>query len=437
MSAPSEDIPYELLARYAAGDCGALDTATLSQRVVTEPAVADALADMLLHAVAVRDDAATHPYRFQPAPPEKSQRFLRSSLILPVMVTALAVSLILLHILTKNTMDANVLHITAINGSVRWTGRGGEVRDGLQPGSKLPGGLLEALGETSMVTVDFADQTRITLSGQSAAALSANRQIKVHLRAGSLSAEVRPQPPGCPLVVDTSTARLEVLGTCFEVESDPANTRLIVVEGRVRMTQNSDGRSAEVPARHEALASLTDGRGLRVLPRKQPDVLWRSDIAAGPADARGRWLPADAEKPARIATEPVFLSNSSRGPVTIHRVGLSLPWQNHANIQARPGSFLRLRGNAARPGRVEVMMACMKAEGGYSGNWFAQRDFASPRWQLDVPISAFRHWNAQAKSAPQEPLELRQIAIYTIDEDAGLEVESVELFSDEGGKEPP
>jgi hypothetical protein len=43
-------------------------------------------------------------------------------------------------------------------------------------------------------------------------------------------------------------------------------------------------------------------------------------------------------------------------------------------------------------------------------------------------VSAFRHWRADAKTAPQEPLELRQMAIYTIGTDAGLEVENVEVL---------
>lgn len=47
-----------------------------------------------------------------------------------------------------------------------------------------------------------------------------------------------------------------------------------------------------------------------------------------------------------------------------------------------------------------------------------------------LPASGFRQWNAPGKIAPLQPLELRHVAIYTINTDAGLEVESVKVISD-------
>ena len=40
----------------------------------------------------------------------------------------------------------------------------------------------------------------------------------------------------------------------------------------------------------------------------------------------------------------------------------------------------------------------------------------------------FRHWRADPKTSPQEPLVLRQMTIYTIPMDAGLEVKNVEVL---------
>ena len=138
-------------------------------------------------------------------------------------------------------------------------------------------------------------------------------------------------------MIHTPTARLEVLGTRFDLDSDTANTRLMVNEGRVRMTRLVDGRVADVPALHEAMASLTDA-DMAVLPRRQPEILWRSDFGSGPAGTQGRWLPADAARSARAAAEPVYVPKSSRGPVTIHRVGLSLPWQKLAYLAPFKGN---------------------------------------------------------------------------------------------------
>jgi ferric-dicitrate binding protein FerR (iron transport regulator) len=422
MSTTGDNIPWELLTRYAAGECDAPQAAELSRRIENDPALAAALAEVLLQAVAVRDDAEAHPER--PVIAVVKPRW-RSAVILSA---AAAITLLISIVwLIQTGGERHILTVMQADGSVRWTGAGGEVRETLVNGSTLPGGTLETVSDDATLVISFADGTTLTLLGRSLATLSDDGQKNVHLRSGSLSADVRPQPARRPLRIHTPTALLEVLGTRFEVDSDDANTRLAVNEGRVRLTRLIDGRSADVPAQHETIASLS-GAEMPVMPRRQPEVLWRSDLAAGPAGTQGRWLPAEGYIEARLATEPVFLPKSSRGPVTIHRVGLTLPWQNRANIHVQPDSRLRVRGRAKTTATLEVMLACMKAKGGYAGNWFQQRRIEPGTWQIELPISAFRHWHAQAQDAPQEPLELRQIAIYTINTDAGLEVGSVEVL---------
>lgn len=423
MSAMNENIPWELLVRYAAGECDAQETAALSRRIETEPTVAAALAEVLLQAVLVRDDAQAHPE--QPAVAENKPRW-RATVVLGTVAAGVTLLLSLIWLL-QNGGERDILTVTQVDGSVRWAGAGGEVRDTLATGSTLPGGSLETVSDDATLVVTFADGTSLTLLGRTVVTTSDEGQKTVHLRSGSVSADVRPQHPQRPLLIHTPTALLEVLGTRFEVDSDEANTRLAVNEGRVRLTRLIDGRSAEVPAQHEAVASLS-GAEMPVMPRREPEVLWRSDFSTGPIGTQGRWLPAGGEKSPRIAAEPAFVPKSSRGPVTIHRVGLTLPWRTRANIQIRPDSMVRLRGHATKSATLEVMLACMKTTGGYAGNWFQQCGISAGEWQMELPVTAFRHWHAQAKNAPQEPLELRQIAIYTIGSDAGLEVESVEVL---------
>jgi ferric-dicitrate binding protein FerR (iron transport regulator) len=426
MNPSPEPIPWDLLVRYAAGETDAAATASLSRRVETDPAVAAALADVLLHAVLARDAAETTRGRGSRAEfPPPRRAILRW--------TALAAALLLLGglaWLAPGRPEPAVVTLTRLDGAARWTGADGEVRDALHAGSSLPGGLLETVSDQSTLGLAFADGTTLTLLGRAAITISDDADGKtVRLRSGSLSADVRPQPPGRPLRVHTPTALLEVLGTRFDVDSDEANTRLAVTEGRVRLTRLVDGRVAEVPARHEAVASLS-GVAMPVMPRRQPQVLWRSDLEAGPGHSDGRWCPADADRPARLVAEPLFLPKSSRGPVTIHRVGLTVPWQDRANIQVQPDSRVRVRGHASRPATLEVMLACRKPSGGSAGNWFRQHPVPAGPWTLDLPVSAFRQWHAQSQTAPQEPLELRHLALYTIQEDAALEVWGVEAWRD-------
>jgi hypothetical protein len=79
-------------------------------------------------------------------------------------------------------------------------------------------------------------------------------------------------------------------------------------------------------------------------------------------------------------------------------------------------------------GRVEVMLACMKPAGGYAGNWFQQHEVPAGPWQIDLPVEQFGHWHAESKTKPSAALELRNIALYTINTDVSLEIESVEVL---------
>lgn len=428
MKTTSENIPWELLARYVAGECTPQDVTTLSNRIETEPALADALAEMLLHAVLVRDDAEAHPERVRSAVSviEKRSAWLSPSVL--ALAAAFLVAVTSVWFLASGSQDRDILHIAALDGAVRWTGRGGEVRDGLKPGESLPGGLLETLSDDSTVTLAFGDKTTITLLSHSTATLSDDGRKRVHLRDGYLSADVRPQPTGRPMIIHTPTAALEVLGTRFDVDSDSSNTRLSVNEGRVRMTRLVDGRVAEVMAEHEVVASLNRAEAFQVMPRRTPQVIWRSDFARGGDDAEGRWLPADATRPARLAAEPVFLKNTSRGPVTIHRIAVTLQWQELKTVQVRPESRLRITGRITTAAPLELMLLGRKPEGGHAGNFFCEVEVKPGSWQIEAMVGDFRKGSANATQSLPPTMNLSHIAVYTINTDATLEIESVEVL---------
>jgi hypothetical protein len=423
MSADEEARLAEQLARYLGGELAAAETRALSERIEREAEVRALFAEMLLHGVAAREWAQAKP---EPARAVASFPARRATWLWPLAAAACAV-LAALFWMRREAAPPAILHAAEVSGTVRWSGQGGRVVEPLGQDARLSGGTVETLSDDAAVTLAFRDGTRLTLLAHSAATIADEGQKTVHLRSGGFSADVRPQPAGRPMRIHTPTALMEVLGTSFEVDSDEANTRLAVNEGRVRLTRLTDGRSAEVPARHEALASLS-GQDLQVMPRGAPAVLWRSDFTAGVAGIEGRWLPAQQGKAARVAAEPVFLPKTSRGPVTIHRVGLTLPWQDRARVEVSPLSRLRLRGHAAQAGRVEVMLACMKPAGGYAGNWFQQHEVPAGPWQIDLPVEQFGHWHAESKTKPSAALELRNIALYTINTDVSLEVESVEVL---------
>ncbi len=53
----------------------------------------------------------------------------------------------------------------------------------------------------------------------------------------------------------TPTARLEVLGTRFDVVANSEGVKLIIREGAVNAVRTSDGQSVKVEARHSTIAN--------------------------------------------------------------------------------------------------------------------------------------------------------------------------------------
>jgi hypothetical protein len=424
------NIPWDLLTRYVAGECDEQEAAALSLRIEHETAVAAALADLLLQVVAVRDDSATHPQSGLVTVPLRMERVLWRSPLLWTVAACLALCLTALWFGFLHPSETAIVRITQLDGAVRWTGAGGQVRDDLKVGEKLPGGLLEALSSDSATTIAFTDDTLLTLLGSSSATVADDHQKRVHLRTGSLSASVQPQPKGKPLLIHTPSARLEVLGTQFQVDSDSSNTRLTVNEGRVRMTRLVDGLVAEVPAQHEALVTLNRSENLPVLPSRAPQVVWSSHFEDGPQDAEGRWLPAESGRPARMAAEPVLSQASKPTSTTLYRVNLFLPWKQHADVHVSPTSRLSITGRTASPVTVDVMLGCLKDSGGYDGNYFQKANLGPGEWKVELPVSAARKGRYNSATALEKELRLRCIAIYSINEDAGLEVDRIELLRD-------
>ena len=203
------------------------------------------------------------------------------------MIAAAAVIALVAVVLLQRNAPV-IATITALDGTVRWTGDGGRVSHDLKPGMQVPGGTLECLSVDSSVAFRFLDGSTVTLSGLSKLTLSEPGRKELHLRAGHLSATVMPQREGRRLRVLTPAAELDVLGTRFDVKADDAQTKLTVSEGVVRATRRIDGRVVEVPAAHQAVATI-DGQGdMEAVKIREAAHMWKANLER---DAEhGKWL---------------------------------------------------------------------------------------------------------------------------------------------------
>lgn len=118
------------------------------------------------------------------------------------------------------------------------------------------------------VKIEFPDHTRLTLgsadSDQTLALFDdyvAQRGTagsdgkKIRLESGAMSANVTPQPKGRPMILATSRATAEVVGTQLKLSVEKEATRLDVLEGKVRLRRLSDFAVAEVTTGEFAVAA--------------------------------------------------------------------------------------------------------------------------------------------------------------------------------------
>jgi WD40 repeat protein len=133
----------------------------------------------------------------------------------------------------------------------------------------------------SMAVVIFSDDTRLQLNANTqvdrmsegaAAPGDANAGKSIFLAKGSLSATVKKQPEGQPMVLTAPGSEVVVLGTKFTLAAEPEATSLQVTKGRVRFTRRSDGRSIEVQQGYYAVASK-DGE-FKPRPLVRPNPAW-------------------------------------------------------------------------------------------------------------------------------------------------------------------
>ncbi|MEZ6067139.1 MAG: FecR domain-containing protein [Planctomycetaceae bacterium] len=177
-----------------------------------------------------------------------------------------------------------IARLELTHGTVSFQSTHGESLDLSGRGQTLPAGSLLLEGE-SAAQWRFLDGTLITVSGDAEVTFSDDGQKLLRVRHGILTAEVEPQPSGVPLVVETPTARVEVLGTVFTLATESDQTRINVVEGRVRLKRLVDGETVEVPSEHSCVASL-DARGeLQPKVPDRPAIGWQHRFAEPPPNA--------------------------------------------------------------------------------------------------------------------------------------------------------
>lgn len=82
----------------------------------------------------------------------------------------------------------------------------------------LTGSTIEAHRVNSLVELRFRNSSILSKSEGSVLTIADKGKKVLHLRSGVLSAEVEKQPTIRPMILTTSTARIEILGSQFDLQ---------------------------------------------------------------------------------------------------------------------------------------------------------------------------------------------------------------------------
>lgn len=323
-----------------------------------------------------------------------------------------------------------IARITDLSGSVLWTGDSGRVIHDLEVGSTLRGGGLESLSGESWATLQFRDGSTVTVLGQSMLMISEVGRKEIHLREGSMSASIAPQPRGQSMLIHTPTAKLEVLGTQLNVDAERTSTRLRVNEGQVRVTRLADGSVAEVPADHQVVVSASRLTDFKVRRRPESVSSWESTLPTG--TIYGEWIPEGRETDGSLRTTPVLL-NLKKKPVTLHLAALSISRCPAPPVVLTSGGRFRIRGRIETSGDIYFSLTANHVRGGFAGKYHAARHLDLPlgadkRLDIELSLGAFEPQEREFADSPIG-LELVDWACFTYNVDLGLSITSVELLT--------
>jgi len=343
----------------------------------------------------------------------------------------IAVVLIASVFLFRRTTDEQVATVANLSGAVQWTGDGGTVEPMLRVGQSLAGGTLESLSAESWAELRFLDGSTATVFGQSMLTISQRQQKVLHLRRGSLSAHVAPQPAGRPMLIHTPTAKLEVLGTQFTMDAERASTTLRVNEGLVQVTRVADGSVTQVAAEQQVVASANRLDDFQATLQPVAVDSWQSNL---PADAHyGDWVSGGASGKGRVRASPLLVKSSPKlqKPNLLYLVILSASRGRSPPVVLSSEVRFRIRGQIESAGPVTFGLTMQQPKGGFAGKYVTKLPAAamqtgSGSFDVEIPVADFR---AMQKSFPDSPvgLELVDWWCFTTNEDIGLEIEQVEL----------
>ena len=265
-------------------------------------------------------------------------------------------------IVLSQTASSPIATITGLKGSLLWTGNQGELVLDMHVGRELTGGTIEGLAPDSWFELQFQDGSIVTISGTSMLTFADVGQKKLRLKQGAFTADVVPQPVGKPMIIQTPSTVIEVVGTRFEVEALQAFTTVNVREGNVRLKHLVDGNSVNIPADYRVIAEA--GGDLSPMPLPAAENYWKSqlDVQAG---GFGKWLAATKKRPAAQKSLPLIPVNNPN--VSLSLLSIPVSGRSGPPVVLTPHATFRVRGRLHDSAQVRFGIAVSYSNGEFAG----------------------------------------------------------------------
>jgi len=152
----------------------------------------------------------------------------------------------------------------------------GANRFSLTTGTMLRAGdQIVCAGAQSRLALGYADGTRIAVLGAGAVRLLPQPGRRLFLETGVLEAQIAPQPSVRPVILSTSHADVEVLGTQFALSATEQKTLLDLRTGRLRIACKRSGESIVLNAGSSAQIAKTIAVSASPLIRRRPGHITR------------------------------------------------------------------------------------------------------------------------------------------------------------------
>ncbi|MEY4185587.1 MAG: hypothetical protein RIT02_621 [Planctomycetota bacterium] len=330
---------------------------------------------------------------------------------------------------------ALIITLEALQGTAEWSDGARKWQPGSDSEQRLPAGTLRLDGEGSSCQLRFDDGTRITVSGDAEAEFAQDSQKRLYLRRGSLTADVARQPDGQPCVIETPTARIEVIGTVFTLVADSEQTALNVERGAVRMQRLVDGHEVEVLDQRQAIASLDATAEMQSVRVGAPPDSWRQTFdQPPPAICKGTWLAAVAGQPNRVRGVPCVASRRKSGKPIVHHGITARSGVETRLVTLHPTSVLKVRYRLTGEASLRIMLGTNQPGGSFGGNFEVKRSsqqqtLDADGWRtLTVPLSEFQPLMKRFPG-PLDGSHVSLLMINSHERDVGLEVCEIEIRS--------